>query len=148
MADRNYRPFTSDETDAILAGLAAKTRIADIARHIGRSDGSVRARMRTLGLYKCPSDRRTPSSKMPGEHAEPERVNSVWLDRATVLRGDKAFKTAMIEAVKSGMERAVFGVVRSTRMSARRALRMSPIPFMSVYGSPAQMCAEIAPGSF
>lgn len=114
--------YAKNMSDAEISAIFTK-------RGFSRSNNSIGSRRAHLGLI----DTTRPQSA--SRNTQEKSVQKIRMAHA-----DLAFKAAMLNAIKSGEERAVIGVVKDRRPFVLNTIR--PEPVLSMCGSSAAMCTE------
>jgi hypothetical protein len=116
----------NEQLDTALRELKAAGRgPAEISRILGFGKTSIKARLRHLGVYKCPSD-----------DGKRDRFS-----RNAILLQDECFRIAMHKAIAAGLEHCQIGVVKDESPISRT--HFWPALIHSATGSPAQTCSDI-----
>lgn len=131
----NKGPRYSPEEDELLRelfgkGMADAAIVDELARRgFDRSVFSVNARRFRLGCID-------PTRPQAIARVTDEKMAA----RERLIANDRAFKAAMLAAIRSGEERAVLGVVKDRRPFALSTI--APEPRTSMCGSAAEMCVQ------
>ena len=94
------RGFWTSERKQEFRDLWPTTATADIAAHFGVSHRAAESQAKRLGLRR-------------EKHIRAARRDDIDIQRDRTLRCDRAFKTVMLAAIKSGTEHVIPGVVRN-----------------------------------
>lgn len=138
------RPLYTEEEDIIIADAwQAGTSDKNIAllmmeRGYCRTDRSIKARRVLLGLIS-PTNRsrqlNRAADRLDAEYKQDNRTA-----REKLVMADRAFKVALMGAIRSGDEHSIIGVVKDRRPWALKTIHAEPVG--SGCGSSAAACAE------